>query len=334
VIGTGVRVLEGWRLGVPVKAAENMSASFSSSPCGDSDSFGHVHVNGIQLAVAEHGPSDGPVVLLLHGFPELGFSWRHQVGPLAAAGYRVLVPDMRGYGDSDAPDAVEEYAIDVLARDVVGLLDHAGVQLGTLIGHDWGADVAWKTALLHPERVGAVAGLSVPFAPRAPAPPLGLMREHLGADFYMVWFQEPGVAEAALERDVRRTLATQRVWDANWAADDDDPPTPKFLTDPEFQVYVDAFTRTGFRGGLNYYRNLDRNWERTAAVAKRRITQPALFLTGERDPVRRFMPAAMMDGSVTDLRVSEVIPGAGHWLQQEAREPVTDRLLRWLDSAN
>ncbi len=294
-----------------------------------------VQVNGIQLAVADHGPADGPVVVLLHGFPELGFSWRHQIGPLAAAGYRLLVPDLRGYGDSDAPDAVEAYAIDVLTRDVLGLLNHAGVEQGTVIGHDWGADVAWKAAWLHPERVRAVAGLSVPFAPRARASPLGVMRERLGADFYMVWFQQPGVAEAALERDVRRTLATPRVWDAAWAADcDDAPPTPAFLTEAELQVYVDVFTRTGFRGGLNYYRNLDRNWERTAPVADRRITQPALFLTGERDPVRGFMPAALMDGWVTDLRVSEVIPGAGHWLQQQEPELVTDHLLRWLDSAH
>ena len=189
-----------------------------------------MQVNGIELAVTEYGPADGPVVVLLHGFPELAFSWRHQIGPLATAGYRLLVPDLRGYGDSDAPGAAREYAIDVLARDVLGLLDHAGAEKATVIGHDWGADLAWKTAWLHPERVGAVGGLSVPFAPRAPAPPLGLMREHLGADFYMVWFQEPGVAEAALERDVRRTLATPRVWDAAWAADrDEQPPTPAFL---------------------------------------------------------------------------------------------------------
>jgi pimeloyl-ACP methyl ester carboxylesterase len=291
-----------------------------------------MRVNGIELAVSDHGPVDGPVVVLLHGFPELGFSWRHQLGPLTAAGFRLLVPDLRGFGDSDAPEAVEEYAIDVLARDVVGLLDEIGVERGTVIGHDWGADLAWKTAWLHPDRVRAVGGLSVPFAPRASAPPLGLMCEHLGPDFYMVWFQQPGVAEAALRRDVRRTLATPRVWDAAWAEDrDEQPSTPAFLTEAELQVYVDAYTRTGFRGGLNYYRNLDRNWERTAGVSERRITQPALFLTGERDPVRRFMPATVMDGWVTDLRVSAVIPGAGHWLQQHAPEVVNDHLLRWLD---
>jgi len=290
-----------------------------------------VAINGIELAVAEHGPAGGPVVVLLHGFPELGFSWRHQVGPLAGAGYRVLVPDMRGFGGSDAPDDADQYAVDVLAADVLGLLDHAGAQRGTVIGHDWGADVAWKTAWLHPERVLAVAGLSVPFAPRAPAPPLGLMRKHLGEDFYMVWFQRPGVAEQALARDVRRTLATSRVWDAAWAAaTDDQPRTPPFMTEDELDVYVRTFTRTGFHGGLNYYRNLDRNWERTADVAERRITAPALFATGERDPVRRFMPTAVMDGWVTDLRVDAVIEGAGHWVQQEAPDHVNGLLLAWL----
>jgi len=219
----------------------------------------------------------------------------------------------------------------VLAADVLGLLDHAGAQRGTVIGHDWGADVAWKTAWLHPERVLAVAGLSVPFAPRAPAPPLGLMRKHLGEDFYMVWFQRPGVAEQALARDVRRTLATSRVWDAAWAAaTDDQPRTPPFMTEDELDVYVRTFTRTGFHGGLNYYRNLDRNWERTADVAERRITAPALFATGERDPVRRFMPTAVMDGWVTDLRVDAVIEGAGHWVQQEAPDHVNGLLLAWL----
>jgi pimeloyl-ACP methyl ester carboxylesterase len=290
-----------------------------------------VRVNGIELAVGEYGPLGGRLVLLLHGFPELGYSWRHQVGPLADAGYRVLVPDLRGFGSSDAPSEPEEYAIDVLAGDVLGLIDRAGHETAIVIGHDWGADLAWKTAWLHPERVSAVAGLSVPFAPRAPAPPLGIMRRHLGEDFYMVWFQEPGVAEAALGRDVRRTLATPRVWDAAWAADvSEGPSMPSFLTDDELQVYVDAFTRTGFRGGLNYYRNLDRNWERTAVAAERRITQPALFLTGERDPVRRFMPAAVMDGWVTDLRVNAVIPDAGHWLQQQAPGAVNACLLAWL----
>ena len=288
--------------------------------------------DGAELHVNVRGEPGGTVLLLLHGFPELGFSWRHQVDPLAEAGYRVVVPDLRGFGASDAPQETAAYAIDVLARDVLALLDWAQADRGILIGHDWGADVAWKTAWMHPERVLAVAGLSVPFIPRAPAPPLGLMREHLGEDFYIVWFQEPGVAEAVLSRDVRRTLATTRVWGPGWAREDEDtPPTPRFMSDAELAVYVEAFERTGFRGGLSYYRNIDRNWELTEPFGTRRIEQPALFLTGERDPVRRFMPAEAMQGWVTDLRQSVVVPDAGHWVNQEAPEPVNEALLGWLD---
>jgi pimeloyl-ACP methyl ester carboxylesterase len=284
----------------------------------------------ITLAVAENGPAAGPLVVLLHGFPELAYSWRHQIGPLAQAGYRVLAPDLRGVGGSDRPDDIAAYAVTELAADVVALIDHAGREQAIVIGHDWGADAAWKTAWMHPERVAAVAGLSVPFIPRAPAPPVGIMREHLGEDFYMVWFQEPGVAERALEQDVRRTLATTKVWTREWAASHDDPPTPPFMTDADLQVYVDAYTRTGFSGGLALYRNLDRNWELTAPFADRRIEQPALFLTGERDPVRSFMPAAAMDGWVTDLRASVVVPGAGHWVNQERPDEVNAALLDWL----
>jgi pimeloyl-ACP methyl ester carboxylesterase len=290
-----------------------------------------VSVGEVELEVQEAGPEEGPVVVLLHGFPELGYSWRHQVPVLSGAGYRVVVPDLRGFGGSDAPEATAEYSIRHLAGDVLGLLGRAGAETAVLVGHDWGADLAWKTAWLHPERVSAVAGLSVPFIPRAPAPPLGIMREHLGEDFYMVWLQEPGVAEAALERDVRRTLATTRVWNAAWAAEtDDDPPTPSFLSEEELGVYVEAFERTGFRGGLAYYRNLDRNWAETADVAERRIEQPALFLTGERDPVRQFSPPEAMEGWVTDLREQIVVPEAGHWVQQQAPEAVNDALLRFV----
>lgn len=290
-----------------------------------------VPVNGIELHVSEAGPADGPLVVLLHGFPELGFSWRHQVPVLAGAGFRVLTPDLRGFGLSDAPEPVEAYAVDELAADVVGLVDHAGADRAIVVGHDWGADVAWKTAWLHPERVAAVAGLSVPFIPRAPAAPVPILRKHLGEDFYIVWFQQPGVAEAALERDVRRTLLAREVWSAAWGQSEDDVPPPSWLSEEELAVYVEAFERTGFRGGLSYYRNLDRNWERTAHVADRRIEQPALFLTGERDPVRTFMPAEAMTGWVTDLRASVVVPGAGHWVTQEAPEAVNDALLAWLD---
>jgi pimeloyl-ACP methyl ester carboxylesterase len=288
--------------------------------------------DGIELHVEDEGEPGRPVLVLLHGFPELGYSWRHQVPALRDAGYRVVVPDLRGFGRSDAPEDVEAYATDVLAADVLALLDDAGAERGVVIGHDWGADVAWKTAWMHPERVAAVAGLSVPFAPRAPAPPLELIRRSLGEDFYMVWFQEPGVAEEALSRDVRRTLSTMSVWNATWAerADEDPPRVPKFMSEEELDVYVEAFERTGFRGGLSYYRNIDRNWERTAHLDARKIDQPALFLTGERDPVRQFMPAEVMDGWVLDLREKIVVPGAGHWVNQETPDAVNEALMKWL----
>ena len=287
--------------------------------------------DGVELHVAEHGETGAPVVVMLHGFPELGFSWRHQIPALAGAGYRVIVPDLRGFGRSDVPADVEAYAGDVLAADVLALLDDAGAQRGVVVGHDWGADVAWKAAWMHPDRVSAVAGLSVPFAPRAPAPPIEILRQNLGEDFYMVWFQQPGVADEALARDVRRTLTTSRVWTSQWAEDvEEDTSPPHFMSEDELAVYVEAFERTGFTGGLSYYRNIDRNWERTAPFAERRIGQPALFLTGERDPVRTFMPAEAMTGWVTDLRATVVVPGAGHWVNQEAPEAVNAALLEWL----
>ena len=288
-----------------------------------------VPVNGIELAVMEEG--EGPLVVLCHGFPELAFSWRHQIKPLVDAGYRVLAPDMRGYGGSSAPAEVEAYNVLALCEDMCGLLDAAGEQRAIFVGHDWGANVVWWLAAIHPERVAAVAGMSVPFVPRAPAAPIPIMRSHLGEDFYMVWFQQPGVADEALSRDVRRTLTTSRQWTSGWAEQEGaEPRLPDWLSEGELQVYVDAFERTGFTGGLNYYRNIDRNWELTAPYGERRIEQPAMFLTGELDPVRSFMPAEAMDGWVTDLRAKVIVDGAGHWVQQQAPEAVNDALLEFL----
>ena len=279
-----------------------------------------------------HGPSSGEPVVLLHGFPELGYSWRHQVPALAEAGYRVAVPDLRGYGCSDAPRDVESYDAVRLTGDVAAIVDALGVRQAVLIGHDWGADLAWKAALMIGDRVRAVAALSVPFLPHAPSPPLALLREHAGDDHYIVFFQEQGAAETALGRDVRRTIATTRQWSRAWAAErDDHPPTPRFMSDAELGVYVEAFKRTGFTGGLNWYRNLDRNWELLAPFRDRAIEQPACFITGERDPVRQFMPASLMAGHVRDLRAEVVVEGAGHWVNQEAPEPVNAALLAFLN---
>jgi pimeloyl-ACP methyl ester carboxylesterase len=286
-------------------------------------------VNGIELSFLDEGA--GPLIVLCHGFPELAFSWRHQIPALAAAGYRVLAPDMRGFGESSAPLEVDAYDAMTLCGDMAGLLDAHDVELAIFVGHDWGANVVWQMAVQQPERVHAVVGMSVPFVPRAPAAPIPIMREHLGEDFYMVWFQAPGVADEALARDVRRTLTTKRVWTAAWAEEDGEAPQPPaWMSDDELQVYVEAFERSGFTGGLNWYRNIDRNWELGEPFAERRIEQPAMFLTGERDPVRQFMSTEAMHGWVTDLRAELVIDGAGHWVQQERPHEVNAALLDFL----
>ena len=303
---------------------------------------------GVELSVVDEG--SGPVVLLVHGFPELAYSWRHQVAALAAAGHRVLAPDMRGYGASGRPEAVTDYDIEHLTGDLVALLDDIGAAQAVVVGHDWGSIVAWNFALLHPGRTVAVVGMSVPFVPRPPAPPITIMRQ-LFADnfFYMVYFQEPGVADADLGRDparVMRNLLTAR-------ATPDSPPDPAafandgrgfadripestglpdWLTEADVAVYADTFTRTGFTGGINWYRNLDRNWELTAAVADRHVTAPSLFVGGGDDPVLNMTPPAVAEGWLDDHRGDVIVPGAGHWVQQEDPEAVNAALLRFLDS--
>ena len=283
--------------------------------------------DGIELFVRDDG--DGEPVLLLHGFPELGWSWRHQVPVLVEAGFRVLWPDLRGFGRSSAPTEPDAYDLVTLAGDVLAVADDAGIDRFALVGHDWGAALAWTVAMVHPDRVARVAGLSVPATPRAPAAPMPILRRRLGEDFYIAWFQAPGVADAALARDVRRTLRATEVWGPAWAERDDVPPRPAFWTAEDEALYVGEYERTGFTGGLSWYRAMDRTWERTAPWAQARIEQPALFLTGSRDPVRRFMPAAAMEGFVTDLETVE-IDGAGHWVQQERPDEVNAALLEFL----
>jgi pimeloyl-ACP methyl ester carboxylesterase len=284
----------------------------------------------VELQLVEEG--HGNPVVLLHGFPELAYSWRKQIPALAAAGHRVLAPDMRGYGRSPAPGDVDAYDIVELCGDVAHLLDQRGIERAGIVGHDWGATVAWHFALMHPERTACVAGISVPLVPNPPAAPLPIMREHLGEDFYIVWFQEPGVAEEALERDVRRTLLTPAVWDAAWAARDEEPRVPRFMTEEDVAVYVAEFERTGFRGGLNWYRNIDRNWELTRGYDERKVEMPALFMCGTRDSTMRWMSPDVMKGRVTDLRV-ELVEGAGHWLQQERPDEVNAALIALLRDA-
>lgn len=284
-----------------------------------------VETNGIELRVVDHG--EGPAVVFCHGFPELGFSWRHQVFALAEAGFRTLTPDMRGYDGSSRPDRIEDYDILTLCADLIGLLDDAGLPDAVFVGHDWGASVVWNLALLYPDRVRAVAGLSVPATPRPTAPPITILRSRLGDDFYMCWFQEPGVADPVLAADVRRTLLFDNlvsVTDARPAA------VPAWLGESEFEYYVDVFTETGFTGGLNYYRNMDRNWHLTEDLRGAKIEAPALFVAGSQDPVIRFTPMSKMDAVLSDLRGTVILEGAGHWIQQERAAEVNDALLGFL----
>jgi pimeloyl-ACP methyl ester carboxylesterase len=302
-----------------------------------------IQTNGVRLSVLEAG--EGPLVVLLHGWPQTASSWRHQLTAIAAAGFHVVAPDLRGTGKSDAPTSLEAYSMKTIVADVLGLIDACGAKDALIVGHDWGANTAWTCAALHPERVRAVAGLSVPYLGRAPAPPTKLFEQAFaGKWFYVSYFQAPGVAEAELEADVERTLrvtfagtpgfdVTSPLVQARKPGDGflTGAPTPAllppWLTESELREQVKDFEQSGFRGGLNRYRNLDRDWRE---LELGRIEVPALFLVGERDPGRAFAPVEPMQALVPKLEPIVVIPNAGHWLQEEAPDPVTGALLRFL----
>lgn len=309
-----------------------------------------IETNRIRMRVAEEG--QGPLVLLLHGFPECWYSWRHQLRALAEAGFRAVAPDQRGYGGTDAPQAIEAYNIRELTADAVGVLDALGERTAVVVGHDWGAPVAWHCALLFPDRFRAVVGMSVPYTGRAPAPPTQIFRQMFaGQFFYMLYFQEPGVAEAELEADPRRTLRLT-LYSASGDAQRDsafvplpenarfldqmmDPDTlPPWLTEADLEYFAAEFERTGFRGGLNWYRNLDRNWELTSELAGAKISQPAMFIAGDRDPVSSFMRGGVevMRWLVPKLRGVHILPGCGHWTQQERPDEVNRLLIDFLRS--
>jgi pimeloyl-ACP methyl ester carboxylesterase len=308
-----------------------------------------VDVNGVRLRILEDGPPDGPVVLLAHGFPELAYSWRHQIPALAAAGYRVIAPDQRGYGGSSRPDAIEAYDIAQLTGDLVGLLDDAGAERGALIGHDWGAVVAWSTPLLYPDRVAAVAGLSVPPVPRPLTPVTVALRRIFGDNFfYMLYFQQPGPADAELDADPGRSLRRMlggmrapkdeatalRMLAAGPEGFIDRLPEPDRLPDwlaaAELDHYVTEFSRTGFTGALNWYRNYERNWEITAHPAAETISAPSLFVGGTDDPVLAFTRTDRAREVVVGPYRQVLLDGAGHWIQQERPEEITAELLAFL----
>ncbi|MFY1828164.1 alpha/beta fold hydrolase [Myxococcus fulvus] len=303
-----------------------------------------VETNGIHLHVAEAGT--GPLVLLLHGWPESWYSWRHQLIALAAAGYHAVAPDIRGYGRSDKPAAVEAYSMKQLVADAVGLLDALGEERAVVVGNDWGSAMAWTCAALHPERFRAVVGMSVPHLGRTPMPPTQLFKgAFAGKWFYILYFQEPGVAEAELEADVPRTMRTilagEPGFDLGAGAVRAKKPGDGFLTPPPVSLpawlseedvayFAGEFERSGFRGGLNRYRNMDRDWEELPELATARIEQPALFITGEKDPGRLLAPLEPMKALVPGLKEVRVIPEAGHWAPQERPAEVNAALLSFL----
>ena len=303
-----------------------------------------VSTNGVELHVEEAGA--GLPVILAHGFPELSYSWRHQLPVLADAGYHAVAPDQRGYGRSSRPEAIEDYDIVHLTGDLLGLLDELGEDRAVFVGHDWGAIVVWQLALMAPERVAGVVGMSVPFLPRPPMPPVQIMRQVFADAFlYIVYFQDPGIADEELARDpartMRRMLAGLTGLDPDAMAKDDrgfvdrlrEPDRlPDWLSQEELDHYVAEFSRTGFTGGINWYRNFDRNWELTAHLEGAKVEVPSLFIAGAHDPVLIMSPPAVMDGWLSDHRGTVMVDDAGHWVQQEKPHEVNAALLSFLDS--
>jgi pimeloyl-ACP methyl ester carboxylesterase len=315
-----------------------------------------VDANGIQLNIAEQG--EGPLVLLCHGFPESWYSWRHQLSALAEAGFRVVAPDMRGYGKSDAPTEIDRYTVFHMVGDMVGILDALEVTSAVIVGHDLGARVAWQAAQMRPDRFRGVVGLSVPFNPRGKARPTSTMPRTDDAQFYQLYFQEPGPADAEFGRDPRATVrnifygasgdgaAAALAAAASGASpgigmvpkgggflQGPGAPTtlPAWITEDDIDFYADEFNRTGFTGALNWYRNFDRNWELQGSLRGAPVTVPALYLAGDRDFVVSFPGIdrllANLKNFVPALRAVQMIPGCGHWTQQERPDEVNTAIV-------
>ncbi len=307
-----------------------------------------VGTNGIRMHLVEAG--EGFPVVMCHGFPEIWYSWRHQIRALSRSGFRAIAPDQRGFGETDCPEPVEAYTQRQIVADIIGMLDALSIQKCVIAGHDWGGFTAWNAAMMYPERIERVIGINTPFIPRLPMKPTDLIRAMAAGRFhYILYFQEPGVAEQELERDVRRSLrgfyqdaagfdmAEMRkvppgVWGPAGGGILDrlpDRPHGRFLSADDLDVFVRAFEKTGFRGALKWYRNIDRNWEESADLPQR-VNQPALMITAELDFVLRPEMADGMAVWVPNLRKTVLIKGSGHWTQQEKPDEVNREILEFL----
>lgn len=315
------------------------------NPCHPSDmSHGYVPIKpGVHLHFVELG--SGPAVCLCHGFPESWFSWRYQIPALAQAGFRVLAVDMKGYGDSSAPAEIEEYSMEVLCKDMVTFLDKLGIPQAVFIGHDWGGMLVWNMALFHPERVRAVASLNTPFMPSNPnVTPMEIIKANPVFD-YQLYFQEPGVAEAELEEDLNRTFKTFfRASDENLLSTKKicemggllvktpkEPSLSRIMTEEDIQFYVQQFKKSGFRGPLNWYRNIDRNWKWGCKGTGRKILIPALMITAEKDPVLTPELSKHMEDWIPHLKRGH-IKDCGHWTQIDKPTELNQILLQWLEA--
>lgn len=317
----------------------------------------YADVNGIRMGYYEAGPqSDVPPMVLCHGWPEIAFSWRHQIKALGDAGIRVIAPDQRGYGATSRPDRVEEYDLEHLTGDLVALLDHLGIEKAIFVGHDWGGFVVWQMAMRHPSRVAGVVGVNTPHYPRPPIDPIALFRKRFGDWMYIVQFQdparepdrifasrvpelfdcfmrkpmpkkpsaEPASATAGIGAAASTSLAFPQIVAAYDSAKD---PRQKILDDDEMKVFVDTFTRTGFTGGINWYRNFTRNWERSADL-DHTIRVPCLMMMAENDAVLPPSATEGMEKLIADLE-KYLVRDSGHWTQQEKPEEVSDKLIEW-----
>ncbi len=335
-------------------ATEQSATHFTA----DAISHRFLETNSLRMHIAEQGT--GPLMLLCHGFPECWYSWRYQLHALSHAGYHVVAPDLRGYGQTGQPEDAEAYTLLHLVGDLVGILDVLGEREAIVVSHDWGSALAWQAALMRPDRFPVLITMSSPYFPRGPlhgaratVPPTQSWQQTFGEHFfYQSFFQQPGIAEAELERDVRSTM---RRWlyglsgDApsaeRWHPILPNPeagslnsagnPTslPSWITEADLDVYTAEFARTGFRGGLNWYRNIDRNWELLAAYSGASIPQPTLFLWGDQDPTLEIAGVRKriehMQQYVPNLR-QIVFPGCGHWIQQERAQEVNAAILAFL----